>query len=291
MNSMGNTMLDALMNVIGCDAPGPAEGDFIGDDGLLHCGKCRTKKQTRFRLPEQLGGAEKIVPCACQCEVKRREAEEAAAQRARDQERIARLRRKSLMDEMFRQSTFEHAKVDEYNQKPMHIARRYTERFSEMLEKNRGILFYGPPGTGKTYTAACIANALLDQGIPVMMTSFVKLNQIVTTSHSTDDDESVLDAMNRARLLIIDDLGAERDTDYSVERVYSFIDNRVRAKLPLILTTNLSLRQMQETTDLRYQRIYDRVFQVCYPVEVTGTSRRKREAAKLYREMTELLED
>ena len=76
-----------------------------------------------------------------------------------------------------------------------------------------------------------------------------------------------------------------------MERVYSFIDSRVRARLPLILTTNLSLRQMQETTDLRYQRIYDRVFQVCYPVEVTGTSRRKREAAKLYREMTELLED
>ncbi len=291
MNDMKTALADSLLNMVGCDAPGPQEGDYVCADGLLYCGKCNTKKQTRVQLPEQFGNLVRVVPCICECEVARLEAEKKAAQLAKDRERIKRLRCRSLMDEMFRHSTFDNARMDEYNQKPMRIAKIYAEQFEQMLEKNRGILFYGPPGTGKTYSAACIANFLLDKGIPVMMTSFVKLNQIVSSRRVEDDDESILDAMNRAQLLIIDDLGAERDSEYSVERVYSFIDNRVRSKLPLILTTNLSMRQMQETKDIRYQRIYDRIFQVCFPVEVPGTSRRMREAAKLYQEMESLFDE
>ncbi len=291
MNDMRTTLVDSLLNMVGCDAPAPQEGDYVGADGLLYCGKCNTKKQARLELPEQFGTFAKIVPCICQCEVARLEAEKEAIESAKARERIDRLRRKSLMDEMFRQSTFDNARIDEYNQKPMRIARRYAEQFEQMLEKNRGLLFHGLPGTGKTYTAACIANYLLDKGIPVMTTSFVKLNQIVSSRQAEDDDESIMDAMNRAKLLIIDDLGAERNSEYSVERVYSFIDNRVRSKLPLILTTNLSVRQMQENDDIRYQRIFDRIFQVCFPIEVTGASRRKREAAKLYQEMKSLFDE
>lgn len=96
--------------------------------------------------------------------------------------------------------------------------------------------------------------------------------------------------LNSVKLLIIDDLGAERSTDYALEKVYGIIDNRYRAKKPLILTTNLTLRQMQEATDIRYARIYDRIFEMCYPMEFSGVSWRKREAAQRYEETRKILE-
>lgn len=58
--------------------------------------------------------------------------------------------------------------------------------------------------------------------------------------------------MNQSKLLIIDDLGAERGTDYSLERVYDIIDSRYRSNKPIILTTNLTMEQMKNCEDIRY---------------------------------------
>ena len=76
-------------------------------------------------------------------------------------------------------------------------------------------------------------------------------------------------------LLIIDDLGTERNTDYGLEKVYNVIDSRYLAGKPLILTTNLMLTDMKENTDTRYKRIYDRILERCVPVKIDGVSRRE----------------
>ena len=86
-------------------------------------------------------------------------------------------------------------------------------------------------------------------------------------------------------MLIIDDLGSERSTDFAIERVYNIVDSRYRSKKPMILTTNLSLQEMKDTEDLRLARIYDRVFEVCYPMQFTGKSMRYETAAKRFDEM------
>ena len=67
------------------------------------------------------------------------------------------------------------------------------------------------------------------------------------------------------------------------------MDGRYRAGKPMILTTNLSLAQMQAATDVRYSRIYDRIFEICYPVEFKGKSWRRKEAANRFDEMTSFL--
>ena len=106
-----------------------------------------------------------------------------------------------------------------------------------------------------------------------------------------DETNIVIQRLNRAKLLIVDDLGAERETGFAVEKVYDIIDSRYRAKLPMILTTNLSLEEMKKATDLRYARIYDRIFELCYPVQFTGKSWRRAEAARRFEEMQRLLEE
>ena len=165
---------------------------------------------------------------------------------------------------------------------------RYAEKFDLMLEKNQGLLFWGDVGTGKSYAAACIANHLLDRKVPVIMTSFVKLLEVIQASR--EDEPAILSRLGYARLVIFDDLGAERGTDYALEKVYNIIDSRYRASLPMILTTNLTLKEMKEATDIRYSRIYDRIFEVCYPMEFTGPSWRKVEASRRFEEMRQFLE-
>lgn len=74
------------------------------------------------------------------------------------------------------------------------------------------------------------------------------------------------------------------------KKVYDIVDSRYRAKLPIILTTNLSMTEMKESADIRYTRIYDRIFEMCYPMQFTGRSWRKAEAARRFDEMKNFLE-
>lgn len=150
-------------------------------------------------------------------------------------------------------------------------------------------MFYGDVGTGKSFTAAVIANELMDRLHPVIMTSFIKL-LADAKGKKFDENGDTINRLNEAALLVIDDLGAERSTDYAIEMVYNVIDGRYRSGKPIILTTNLSLDEMKAEKDIRYSRIYDRIFEMCYPVKFTGLSWRKREASHHYQEMKKILE-
>ncbi len=259
------------------------EEDYINpEDGLLWCGKCHTPKQCRVTML----GKEYTPYCLCKCGQERLAEEKAEWER---HERFAegqRLKTVSGMSSEQLRNSFECYKVTAENQKAYVQCRRYAERFETRSKKNQGLLLYGGVGTGKTFSATCIANALLDRGISVVMTSFAKL---LGVSKGFGIDEEMIAELNRARLLIIDDLGAERNTDFALEKVYSIIDGRYQSGLPMILTTNLDLQEMQTCTDIRYKRVYERVLEVCYPVRFSGNSLRKAEAANRFREMEEFL--
>ena len=74
-----------------------------------------------------------------------------------------------------------------------------------MKDRSSGLLLWGDVGTGKTFFAGCIANALLDKGIPVLMTNFARILNTLAGMHS-EDRNLFIDSMNRYSLLIIDDL-------------------------------------------------------------------------------------
>ena len=120
------------------------------------------------------------------------------------------------------------------------------------------------------------------------MTSFVKL--LDSMMGFKDEDQVMINRLNRAKLLIIDDLGTERSTDTALEKVYNIVDSRYLAQRPIILTTHLSLDEMKKTLDTRYSRIYDRIFEMCYPMQFKGQSWRKAEAARRFDDMKKFLE-
>ena len=67
-------------------------------------------------------------------------------------------------------------------------------------------------------------------------------------------------------LLVIDDLGSERDTPYASDLVYQIIDARYRSGKPLIVTTNLTLEELENPGSRDRERIYQRVLERCTPV-------------------------
>lgn len=273
----------------------PENGDYYDSEGFLVCGKCHTRRQVEVNMPDlkavPFDPKKKVrvkMPVSCRCRAERRYQEEQMLQQDKDMRAMEALKRQSLMDERLRDVSFDSFRKTNDNAYNLKLCLRYANHFDEMLAKNQGLLFYGGVGTGKTFAAACIANHLLNQRVPVIMTSFVKL--LETMQGFSEDDSALIARLNRAKLLIIDDLGAERSTDYALEKVYDIVDSRYRAKLPIILTTNLSMTELKESTDIRYTRIYDRIFEMCYPMQFKGQSWRKAEAARRFDAMKSFLE-
>lgn len=273
----------------------PENGDYYDSEGFLVCGKCHTRRQVEVNMPDlkavPFDPKKKVrvkMPVSCRCRAERRYQEEQMLQQDKDMRAMEALKRQSLMDERLRDVSFDSFRKTNDNAYNLKLCLRYANHFDEMLAKNQGLLFCGGVGTGKTFAAACIANHLLNQRIPVIMTSFVKL--LESMQGFSEDDSALIARLNRAKLLIIDDLGAERSTDYALEKVYDIVDSRYRAKLPIILTTNLSMTELKESTDIRYTRIYDRIFEMCYPMQFKGQSWRKVEAARRFDAMKNFLE-
>ena len=264
--------------------------EVVGKDGLLHCSVCGDAVEKIIPFPsfDGTGGTkERKVHVMCSCEIKRREEEQKAEARKQEMQAIEKLRSVSLLDEKLQKARLDTFTQTAENQRLLKIVQNYIVNFDKMYAENQGLLLWGPVGVGKSYAAAVIVNELLDRKTPVVMTSFIKLLKELGTF---DTDNGKIDKINNAKLLIIDDLGAERGTDYTLERVYDIIDSRYRCNKPIILTTNLTMDQMKDCEDVRYNRIYDRIFEMCYPVKVTGLSWRKREAASRYQHTKELLE-
>lgn len=252
-------------------------GDYTGPDGLLYCGKCRTPKQKLQSFPAEGGSIKEIavrIPCRCQ-----REAAEAA--RAQDELAQFKLHMASLWDDGISCPNglrYHFAEDDRQQPKVSAACRRYTERWEEMRTENIGILFFGSIGTGKTFFASCIGNGLLAKLVPVAVTNFPRLLNLLQGSQ---EKQKLLDRLSVYKLLIIDDLGVERDSSFAAEQVFNVIDARASSKLPLIVTTNLTLEELEHPASMQYARIYDRILELC-PVrfKMTGASRRVENAER-----------
>lgn len=264
------------------------ENDYI-KDGILHCGVCGEPKEKVFTEAQYREFGIERVPIICKCDEKALNEAQKSQKRHENQMIVNRLRASSLMDTKYKTSTFDKFIVNDDNRENLELCKRYVTKFNYMLEKGQGLLFYGKVGVGKSFLAACMANYLLNRGLPLVMTSLVKvLEQIQVNPRQ---EEELLSTIRAAKLVIFDDFGAERSTDYALEKIYNIIDERYRSGRPMILTTNLSLEEMMEATDIRYQRIYNRVLEVCYPMEFKGKNWRIEHARANFTQMKGLLDE
>ena len=246
--------------------------DYYGAVGLLYCGKCQTPKEAFFAKGLVLMGKNKH-PVECACHKAEREQQETAIKERKHLDLVRRLKADGFSDFAMLDWTFAN---DNGHCPQMHHAHRYVEQWQTMHTENIGLLFWGGVGTGKSFLAGCIANALMAQEVPVRMTNFAHiLNEL---SNSFSGRNEVVDRLCRYPLLIIDDFGMERGTEYALEQIYNIVDSRYRSRKPLIVTTNLTLDEIRHPQDTAHARIYDRLLEMCVPISCIGVSFRKETA-------------
>jgi DNA replication protein DnaC len=188
------------------------EGDYTDSEGFLVCGKCHTRKQQDITLPAFGGKSERVVRVGivCECRKKEIEAERAAEERRQFLQRMEVLRRDGITDPAYLRYTFD--QDDNRNPEVSEVCRRYVENWDEMFKDNIGILFYGGVGTGKSFLACCIANALIEKLVPVSVTNFPRILNKLQGFGFGEERQEFIDKLQRYKLLVIDDLGVERDT-------------------------------------------------------------------------------
>ena len=212
----------------------------VGSDGLRYCKVCEEAKEAFF--PEGVFMGMKKHSRQCACDRKAYEAEQKYFKEKEHRELVSRNTSICFDESRMEEWTFENADISDA---VMHRAKNYVENWDEMKRNHIGCLFWGPVGTGKSFIAGCIANELLKQEVTVKMTNF---NTIIDDIFPLADKTEYINALASYQLLVIDDLGVERNSEYALGTVFSVIDRRVRSGRPLIITTNLPLKEIKNET-------------------------------------------
>ena len=134
-----------------------------------------------------------------------------------------------------------------------------------------------------------IQDDYMEKEIPVRMTNFALiLNDLAASFEGRNE---YISRLCRYPLLILDDFGMERGTEYGLEQVFNVIDSRYRSGKPLIVTTNLTLDDLHNPEDTAHSRIYDRLLSMCVPVRFTGDNFRQEAAQRKMESMKKLITD
>lgn len=246
--------------------------DYV-KNGLLYCGTCHTPKQKEQAFMDRIYK----VPVVCNCAAEKRQKDEKQKQIAEREGR----RKTALPNEKYRIMTLEHSDT------PLPVAENYLKNWKRMFAENVGLYLWGNTGSGKTYMAAAIANRLVDQGVKVYMDSVTQLTNMLGDVYSGKRDE-VLYRIRSCDLLVIDDFGVERSTEFTQQQAYDLLEYRVETNKPMIVTSNIPAEQLRTETDTRKQRMYSRLMGL-HPERIVGRDRRAASTTGRYSELHAIL--
>lgn len=241
------------------------EGDTYGENGLLICGKCGTLKEKYIESKVLDTPVIKPIPCDCK---NKQDDKQKEIERLRH---IDQLKENSGFTKSMLESTFEND--DRANARESDMCKDYVNKFDKYSSNEVSVLLCGDIGTGKSFLAYAIGNSLLEKGYSVICTT---VNSVILKLNDNFDKVELMDKLSRCDLLILDDIGTERDTSYGNSIFYEIIEKRLSKSKPFVFTTNLSDQSMKNTQDLDLKRTYDRITVNCgLTLVMTGKSRRE----------------
>ena len=156
---------------------------------------------------------------------------------------------KSGIKKRYLSRTLESFKVTAENSEAFKIAVDYIKQFDKYSAQGKGLYLEGTCGTGKTHLAVAIALKLISKGVPVICKTSIDILGDIKRCYERNSEvteEEVLEAYKTVDLLIIDDLGKEQVTEWSVPVLYSILNERYEALLPTIITTNYNTSALVE---------------------------------------------
>lgn len=190
--------------------------------------------------------------------------------------------KRSLVNPELKGASFENSDIQLDNQnispnerKAYKLAIDYTNNFNLGVEFVQTLLIQGGTGTGKSYLAYCIANRLQQQGYTVLFVDIVELLAMLRNTYNKSVNETEAEYMEliaKVDLLVLDDVGANKQTDWANEKLYD-ITNKRQGK-NTIYTTNLQMDQLTGETDVMLKRSYSRMMNKTKIIKMFGKDRR-----------------
>ncbi|WP_422446169.1 ATP-binding protein [Thermoanaerobacterium sp. DL9XJH110] len=268
-----------------------------GDILPITCEFCGKKLRASGLLIHMLGTYKWIrtndsyEDCDCEGARKQREKElEEALKKAQEEkerayrEKIERMIKESKLGERFMSRTFENFIIDDKNKEAYEIAKKYADEFQKYKKQGLGLIFIGKYGTGKTHLAAAICHEIIKQNYqPIFGTMINLLEKIKVTyddEYSKENEERVINRYINCDLLIIDDLGKERPTDWALEKLYYIINTRYEKCLPVIITTNYNTEKLINRLTVKdniesAEAIVSRIYEMCKGIYMDWEDYRK----------------
>lgn len=182
---------------------------------------------------------------------------------------------------VFREASFENCIVGNGNREAFERAKEFVEK-ARAKETPKGLVLIGPPGVGKSYLCAAIVNEL--RPLFVVRTEWGgeladyyrwwSVPELLDAIRASYDGESLRNPYQEAReisVLVLDDLGKERVTDWVLERLFALVNYRWEEQKPVLVTSNLSLKELAR----KYDRWFvSRLIGMGHVVQVRGEDRR-----------------
>jgi DNA replication protein DnaC len=158
--------------------------------------------------------------------------------------------------------------------------RRFIDQIDDRIDSGRGLWLFGDTGTGKTTLAMLISKAALEAGHSVAIYSLPKLLARIRRTYDAepggDSYLAFFERLTSVDLLHIDDLGAEKRSDWVLEQLYALVNERYEAERPVLITTNLPHEELEEQIG---KRTVSRLSQMCDEIPLFGDDRRYGKAA------------
>jgi DNA replication protein DnaC len=179
----------------------------------------------------------------------------------------------AVIPRRYRDVSFDRPPVTDIDRRIVEATRRFAEDIERHLDAGRGLWFMGPVGTGKTTLAMLVSKAALNAGRSVAIYSLPRLlNEIRDTHRAERSHVDLLDRLTAVDLLHVDDVGAERTTDWVLEELYSIVNARYEDQRSMVITTNILDRDAlcaQITA-----RTVSRLTEMCDELPLDGEDRR-----------------
>jgi DNA replication protein DnaC len=184
----------------------------------------------------------------------------------------------SVIPRKYRGASFERAPVTELSPDVVRPVRAFSRNIDENLRNGRGLWFMGDVGTGKTTLAMLVSKEAIRRGHSVAIYSVPRLLAEIRDTYDTPPGERsyarLFAQLVAVDLLHLDDLGAEKQTDWVLEQLYSLVNERYEQERSIVVTTNLI-----ETGALEQQigrRIVSRLTEMTDQLPLFGPDLRER---------------
>jgi DNA replication protein DnaC len=170
----------------------------------------------------------------------------------------------SVIPSKYRGLGFDRPPITEFDSTVVGVVREYVESLDANLEAGRGLWLMGDVGTGKTSLAMLVSKAALEAGRSVAIYSLPRLLARIRRTYDAEaGEQSYLEFFERLTsvdLLHVDDLGAEKRTDWVLEQLYALVDERYESQRSIVVTTNLDQSRLEEQIGAR---TVSRLVEIC----------------------------